>query len=81
MARTYREFDGVKVTENQWYVLDALRRHGQYDSLGGNGWVWENHSTTLRILNAVYRKGLVMTVQGTDPRTGDPRTTYYLHKH
>lgn len=73
--RVYREFNGVKVTETQWFVLDALKRYRRYSRYDG-GWAWENHSTTVRILDALVRKGLVAAEQRRNDRTGETYLYY-----
>ena len=37
-------------------VLEALVRHGGYP---GYGWVWNTHSATVKVLEALVKKGLV----------------------
>lgn len=77
--RVYREFRGVKVTENQWFVLNALQRHRRFSRYDG-GWVWDNYSGTVRILDALVRKGLVAVEQRRSDRTGETYPYYTLAK-
>lgn len=59
---------------NQRGVLDSLRDHGQYP---GGGWVWGNHSTTVKILDSLVKRGLVAT-DAVTPSRGDVFTRYTL---
>ena len=45
-----------KLTETQQDVLEALRRYGRYEP--GGGWSWNNHSTTVRVLETLVQRGL-----------------------
>lgn len=73
--RVYRTFNGVKITENQWFVMDALTRHRRFSRYDG-GWVWDNYSTTVRMLDALVRKGLVTAEERRNDRTGETYTYY-----
>lgn len=75
MALTYREFKGVKLTENQWFVMNALTRHGRFSRYDG-GWVWDNYSTTVRMLDALVKRGLVAVEQRRSDRTGETYPYY-----
>lgn len=58
---------------NQRGVLDSLRDHGEYPGR----WVWGNHSTTIKILDSLTRRGLVVVGTGTNG-FGRPYTKYTL---
>lgn len=70
------ESGGRKLGENQQACLDALKRHGQYPG----GWVWENHSTTVSILESLVRRGLVTYKDIPVKAAADspPRRIYFL---
>lgn len=47
-------------------VYQALMEHGRWHS--GCGWIWDNYSTTTRLLESLVKRGVAYRVQGT--RTG-----------
>lgn len=58
--------------ENQRSVLFAMSRHNSY--YRGGGWHWLDHSSTVRILDTLVKRGLVKVQDRTiDPLT---RKTY-----
>lgn len=61
---------------NQKGVLDALKRHGGYSP--GGGWVWDNHSGTIKILDSLVNRGLVIKEEKTYKRTGGTYNVYRL---
>lgn len=65
-----------KLGENQELALDALRRHGQYPG----GWCMGSHSATVRILESLVRRGLVIKFQlvGKTANGPVPRDHYRL---
>lgn len=61
---------------NQKGVLDALQRHGKYEQNGR--WVWDNHSGTVKILESLVKRGLVVKSRMISELTGDPYDRYEL---
>lgn len=53
-----------KLGVNQQLALDALKRHG-----GWSGWTITNTSTTIRILESLVRRGLVVRTEVADLRS------------
>ena len=49
--------------KNQQGCLDALRRNGPFPG----GWVWDNTSTTVRILESLVERGLVRKTPSNTP--------------
>ncbi len=49
-----------KLGEIQRSVLDSLQRHGSWHPRCG--WVWDNYSGTIRILESLVKRGLVVKV-------------------
>jgi len=64
--------------ENQWYVLKSLAENGPYPG----GWMWTNHSTTIRLLDSLVRRGLATRTEktrtiGSGPRAPQEPYGYY----
>lgn len=53
-------------------VLDALIRHRTYPG----GWYWDNHSTTVEILDSLVKRGLASAEVRTARYTGDSYNVY-----
>jgi hypothetical protein len=64
-----------RITERQSFVLDALRRHGHYNKLGC-GWTYGTHTETVRVLEALVKKGYATREEKTDTRTREPYDEY-----
>lgn len=60
-----------KLGNNQIGVLRGLYQNGPYPG----SWRWENHSTTVRILNGLVTRGFVETYEVANTR--GPSTTHY----
>ena len=68
-----------KLGKTQAAVLKHLQRHGRY--YFGCGWYWNNKSGTIRILESLVRRGLVVKVvkdPGLDPLNVDPILIKYF---
>lgn len=59
--------------DNQIGVLRAL-----YERPYPGGWCWENHSTTVRILNSLVRRGYAETFEAQGKRQIQPTTHYRI---
>jgi DNA-binding MarR family transcriptional regulator len=46
----------MKLGRNQLSILRCLAQDGPYP---GSAWIWENHSTTVRICESLVKRGLV----------------------
>lgn len=53
----------VKLTETQAYIVKLFVERG--DWYPGSGWVWSNRSTTIRMLDGLVRKGVLIRVSDT----------------
>jgi DNA-binding PadR family transcriptional regulator len=64
-----------KLGTEQASILDAIRRHGGYP---GGIWVWKNHSTAVRLLDSLVKRGLVAVYEETvkHPIYKQPHHTY-----
>lgn len=63
-----------KLGHVQRHVLSALNGWGYY--YPGCGWRWGNTSTTVRVLESLVRRGLVIRTEETNSRTGRPMSVY-----
>jgi hypothetical protein len=65
-----------KLGKTQAAVLKCLQRHGRY--YPGCGWYWNNTSGTIRILESLVRRGLVVKDPDLDPLKVDPILLTYF---
>jgi len=59
--------------KTQQSVLESVRERRGWSE--GCGWVWGNYSTTVRVLEALVRRGLVVKTEETS-RHGHKYTRY-----
>lgn len=68
----------TKLGCNQFACLDSLIRHGAWPG----GWVWDNRSGTIRILDSLVKRGMAETYvpepgKATHYRATDAGRTYW----
>ncbi len=49
---------------NQKGVMDALRDHGPWQKIYPCGWIWDTRSGTIKILDSLVKRGLVVEKAG-----------------
>lgn len=69
----------VKLTDNQQGALRALVERGVYHA--GCGWVWDNHSNTARLMDALVKKGVAELVEKPWSKTPVYEPTEKGRKH
>jgi DNA-binding PadR family transcriptional regulator len=63
----------MKLGTRQKGVLSAMQRFKQWPS----GWIWENRSTTIEILDSLVKHGLVEKKDVETPQGRPPRPAVY----
>lgn len=58
---------GRLLGENQAYALKCLAEHNEGTWYPGAGWVWNNLSSTVRLLDSLVRRGLATKTEKTRP--------------
>lgn len=64
--------------ENQAYALRCLDERNGGTWYPGAGWVWDNTSTTVRMLDGLTRRGLAVREERKHLRTGEPYPFYRI---